>query len=201
MPAAGTVPSPIGKPVRVTIYVDADHAHCQVSSRSVTGILVFVNNTLVRCISKRQRTVETSTYGSELVAARIAVEMAMEYRFALRSIGVVIDGPVAMYGDNNAVVLNTTLPSSQLKKKHQAVCYHRVREAVAAKIVEFKHIPSWANYADVLTKPVGTAIFHSLLKPILFRSAWKDKAANWIANNLEAPGSSKEGRSAITFAK
>ena len=60
---------PKGRKARITAYVGADHAHDQVTRRSVTGILVFLNNTPIRWISKRQKTVESSTYGSELVAA------------------------------------------------------------------------------------------------------------------------------------
>ena len=127
---------------QITIYVDADHAHDVVTRRSVTGILVFINGTLVKYISKRQKTVETSSYGSEMVAARIAVQVAIEYRYALRMMGVEIDGPCQMFGDNNSVILNTTLPSSQLKKKHNSIAYHAVREAIAGKIVKFNHISS-----------------------------------------------------------
>jgi hypothetical protein len=49
--------------VQITVMVDADHAHCEVTRRSVTGILVFINSTPVRWYSKMQKTVETSTYG------------------------------------------------------------------------------------------------------------------------------------------
>ena len=185
LPIPGTVPPPKGPKARLTAYVDADHAHDQVTRRSGSGILIFVNNTLVRAYTKRQRTVETSTYGSELVASRIVTEMVMEYRFALRSLGVEIDGPAMMYGDNNAVVLNTTLPSSQLKKKHQAISYHRVREAIAARVLEFHHIPSWANYADVLTKPVSAFSFHSFVKPLLFRTCWKEINEPNFANDCK----------------
>jgi hypothetical protein len=40
-----------------------------------------------------------------------------------------VDGPALMLGDNMSVVLNTAVPSSVLKKKHNAISYHRVREA------------------------------------------------------------------------
>jgi hypothetical protein len=60
--------------VRMTVYVDADHAHDLVTRRSITRILVMLNNTPIRWISKRQKTVETST-GSELVASRIATNL------------------------------------------------------------------------------------------------------------------------------
>ena len=92
----------------------------------------MVNNTIVKTYSKRQSTVESSTYGSELVAARIATDMAVEIRYTLQMLGVPIDGSVLMLGDNKSVVMNTTIPSSALKKKHCAVAYHQVCEAVAA---------------------------------------------------------------------
>jgi len=187
IPPMGTIPAPKGGRAKITVYVDADHAHDQVTRRSVTGILLFINNTLVRAYTKRQRTVETSTYGSELVASRIATEMVMEYRYALRSLGVHVEGPAIMLGDNNAVVINTTLPSSQLKKKHQAVSYHRIREAIACGILEFHHIPSWANYADVMTKPVSTRMFQMMVKPILFRHRWKEQRGTYYANDSKDP--------------
>jgi len=134
----------------------------------VTGVLVFVNGTLVKYLSKRQKTVETSSFGSELVAVRIAVEIAMEYRYALRMLGVEIDGPCQMFGDNNSVILNTTLPSSQLKKKHNSVAYHAVQEAIAGNIVKFNHIRSEENYADVMTKPLPAMTFHRLIRTLLF---------------------------------
>jgi hypothetical protein len=87
------LPTPKGPKVRMTVYVDADHAHDLVTRRSITGILVMLNNTLFRWVSKRQKTVETSKYGSELVASRIATELTLEVRYMLQSLGVVLDGP------------------------------------------------------------------------------------------------------------
>jgi hypothetical protein len=56
---------------RVIVYVDADCAHDLVTRRSITGILVMLNNTPMRWLSNHQKTLETSTYGSELVASKI----------------------------------------------------------------------------------------------------------------------------------
>jgi hypothetical protein len=74
-----------------------------------------------------------------------------------------------MLGDNNSVVLNTSVPSSILKKKHHACAYHRVRKAIAGGIMNFVHIPGITNYADVLSKPLSNDAFHGLIKPLLFR--------------------------------
>jgi hypothetical protein len=83
-------------------------------------------------------------------------------------LGIPVSEPTNMYGDNMSVVLNTTVPSSQLKKKHNAIAYHRVQEAIAGKIVELHHIPSTDNIADVLTKPLPVNTYHRLLQPVLF---------------------------------
>jgi hypothetical protein len=58
------LPPEKGPRIRMTVYFDADHAHDLVTRRSIIGILVMLNNTPIRWISKRQKTVETSTYGS-----------------------------------------------------------------------------------------------------------------------------------------
>jgi hypothetical protein len=60
--------------VRMTVYVDADHSHDLVIRRSITGILVMLNKTPIRWVSKLQKTVETSTYGSELVVSRVTTK-------------------------------------------------------------------------------------------------------------------------------
>ena len=133
-------------------------------------MLLFLNNTPVKWISQRQKTVETSTYGSELVAARIATELILEYRNTLRMMGVEPDGPGLLLGDNNSVVLNCTMPNSVLKKKHAACNYHRVREAIASGAVSFAHIPSEMNYADILTKPLTGSPYMNLVKLLLFRA-------------------------------
>lgn len=157
------------KKARITCYVDADHAHDKVTRRSVTGFIILVNNMPIKFASKRQKTVETSTYGSEIVAARVATEAILDIRYKLRMLGVPLEGPALMLGDNMSVVLNTTVPSSPLKKKHQAVSYHRIREAIAARVLRFAHIDSKSNIADCLTKPLPPGDFQSLVKPILFR--------------------------------
>ena len=164
-------PVPKGNSVKTTIYKDADHASDLQTRRSVSGILFFMNNTPVKWFSKRQATVESSTYGSEIVAARHAVEMAIEMRYKLRMLGVPLDGPTTMYGDNKSVVTNLSWPSSPLKKKHNAIAYHKARQAAAAGIVQLVHISGTENLADILTKPVNTVQFNKLVKPVLFRKA------------------------------
>ena len=116
-----------------------------------------------------QKSVETLTYGSELATAKIAVELVIGFRYQLRMLGVNIDGPAIMLGDNMSVVLNTKVPYSSLKKKCNAIAYQRVREAITANIINFAHVNSKDNFVDVCTKPLGAGAFHRVVRPILFR--------------------------------
>jgi hypothetical protein len=90
-------------------------------------------------------------------------------RYKLRLLGVKLEDQTIMLGDNMSVVLNTTIPSSSLNKKHLACSYHRIREAIAGKFVKFGHVRSEHNFADINTKPLGTTAFHRLIDPYLFR--------------------------------
>ena len=65
------IPPPKGKYVALTHYVDANLMQCLLTGRFVTGILHFLNKTPVDWFSKKQPQVETATYGSEFLAARI----------------------------------------------------------------------------------------------------------------------------------
>ena len=139
--------------------------------KSATGILLLLNNAPVSCLSKHQKTVEAATYGSEMVASRIAVEMIMPMRYFLYMLGINLEPSLVLVGDNMAVVLNTTIPSSALKKKHQACNYHKVRESIAAGFIRYGHIRSEENVAYLLTKLLVRNVFGRLCSKYLFRKA------------------------------
>ena len=143
---------PLGNPVCIRAYVDANHAGNLANRRSHTGILIYVNNAPVVWYSKRQNTVETSSFGSEYVALRICTEMLESLRYKLRSFGIPIDGPADVFCDNQSVVTNSTVPASVLNKRHNAICYHRVREAQAAGTIRVGWIKGEFNLADLFTK-------------------------------------------------
>jgi hypothetical protein len=53
-----------------------------------------------------------------------------------------LNEPALMSGDNKSIDLNTTVPSSVLKKKHNTIVYHPVRGAIAARMIRFAYIKS-----------------------------------------------------------
>ena len=167
-PIPPNVPEPRGKEVSMTCFVDADHAGCQLTRRSHTGVVIFVNRAPILWFSKRQATVESSTFGSESVAMRQAIDMIEGLRYKLRMMGVPIDGATQIFCDNDAVVKATTRPESTLKKKHNAINYHRIREAQAAGHVNITWVESGHNLADVLTKVLVGEKRRELIRRILY---------------------------------
>ena len=177
-------PKPLGKRVVLTCYKDANLYHDLTSGKAVSAVLHFINQTPVDWFAKKQPTVETATYGSEFVAARIAVQQITALRLALRYLGVPIHGETYLFGDNESVVTSGSIPHSQLSKRHHGLSYHYVREAVASDMVSFHHLSGEWNPADVLSKHWGHAQVWNLLQPVLF---WKGDTADLFekSSNLE----------------
>ena len=148
-------PTPKGKGVMMTLFVNSDHAGDKVTHRSRTGYVVFLQNSPIAWFSKKQSSVETSTFGSEFMAMKTATEYIRGLRYKLRMMGIPIIGPCLTYGDNNAVVTNSTLPDSVLKKKSNSIAYNFVREGAARDEWRCRYIPTDENLSDLCTKPLA----------------------------------------------
>ena len=145
-------PEPRGKSVQVNVYVDADHAGNKVTRRSQTGILIFLNMAPISWFSKKQSTVESSTFGSEMVALKLAMEKIIGLRYKLRMMGVPIEGPANVFCDNDSVAKSSTNPEATLSKKNVSIAYHKCRESFAAGIMNIYFQYSEDNLADLFTK-------------------------------------------------
>ena len=163
-------PPPLGRAVDIFCFVDADHAGNLLTRRSHTGVLIYVQNAPIIWYSKKQNTVESSSFGSEFVAMRAARDMIVSLRHKLRSFGVPLKGPAHMFCDNQGVVNNASLPASTLSKRHNAINYHVVRESAAAGILKVSKVDGKHNRADVFTKVMGSQQRQNLLSRIIYSS-------------------------------
>lgn len=151
------MPRARGHFVTMTAFVDASFAQNKKTRKSHTGFIIFVNRAPVMWFSKRQATVETSTFSAEYMAMKSCVNSIEALRFKLRMFGVPIDGPAYVYCDNESVVNNSSKVESTLNKKHNSVAYHYVRNAVAASIITVAWINRNDNLADAFTKRLPEA--------------------------------------------
>ena len=153
-----------------TTYVVANHHHDQVTGRAVTACLHLVNATPSHLHTKRQATVETATFDSEFVAARIATDYIIDLRYTLMYLGVLLRSKSYMFGDNKSVADSASIPTSTLSKKSTLASYHRVREGIAAGYLQFNWKDGKSNPVDILSKHWEFASIWPLLKPLFF---WK----------------------------
>ena len=113
---------------------------------------MWINSALVYWWSKKQNSVESSSFGSEFIAMKQVCEYLRGLRYKLRMMGIPISGPCYIHGDNQSVLANTSRPDSTLKKKSQSIAYHFVREGAARDEWRTSYINTHSNDADLLTK-------------------------------------------------
>lgn len=146
------MPKALGRAVKFLMFVDASHASNLVTRQSRTGVIIYVNRAPILWYSKKQNSVETSSFGSEFAALKTGVELFEGLRYKLQMMGVPIDGYCHTCVDNNSVVMNTSRPESTLKKKSNSVAYHYVRSKCAADLIRITWEGTKTNVADMLTK-------------------------------------------------
>lgn len=120
--------------------------------------------------SQCQNTVESSTFSSEFIALKTAVELIESLWYKLRMFGIPNDNSTIVFCDNEAIVQNVTHPESTLKKKHVTIAYHHSREAQAAGCIRVGFIKGMKNLADMLTKVLPGPRLRKLMEYIFH---WK----------------------------
>ena len=76
----------------------------------------------------------------------------MDIRQTLRYLGAPIGSKSFWFGENRSVITSPTLPHSTLTKHYNILAFHRVKEAIAAKLMAFYWIQSGYNLSDMLSK-------------------------------------------------
>ncbi len=84
-----------------------------------------------------------------------ATEYVRGLRYKLRMMGITVDEPTLVFGDNQSVLANMTAPTSTLKKKSNAIAYHIVRKGCACDEWQTVYFNTNDNIADLLTKPLA----------------------------------------------
>lgn len=175
-------PRPFGPVMETTFIVDSDHAHDLKTRRSLTGVLGYVGSTLVIWKSKRQGTIASSTYAAEFSALRTATEEAISLRYMLRCLGCKIPDDskhaTKLFGDNLGVLMSTQNPEADLSKKHVAIAFHVVREAIAAGVVSPYWLKGQWNPADILTKQLPRPSFRTHCDFLFWRPNFHSRDSN-----------------------
>ena len=151
-------PEARGYLVTMTQSVDTHHAGAMMNHRSHTGIIIYLYRATIIWYSKEKAAVKSSTFLSGMRDMWTGMELTKGLHYKLSILDVLVDEPTLVFCDNKLVGTNMSVPTSTLAKKYLSICYHALREAVAAGIHQIMHIAGEFNTADVLTKLLAAAV-------------------------------------------
>ena len=78
--------------------------------------------------------------------------------------GIGVEDPADVFCDNEAVEKNSATPESVLTKKHNVICFHKVRECYVAGIIRVGWVDAKSNPADLFTKVLPAVKRGSMVK-------------------------------------
>jgi hypothetical protein len=149
-------------------FVDSDHAGDLLTRRSRTGVLIYLNRAPITWYSKKQNSIEASTFCSEFMALKTAAKLVSGLCYKLLMMGVPLESATQMRVANMSVVNNTSLPESVLRKKSNSIAYHYVQEAIAAGWLQVGYEHTKTNLADMLMKVQSGPERKRLVDMVLF---------------------------------
>ena len=133
-------------------YVDADHAGCQDTARSTSGVIITLFGGTVLCKSKRQGKVSNSTGMAELHAVAEMTRKSDHYRQVLLDICGYHQKVFPIFTDSNVVIKMLERGNLSNQTKHLRISYHEVKENVESGLVSLSHIAGTENPSDICTK-------------------------------------------------
>jgi len=135
-------------------FVDASHATCLKTRRSITGMVFMLAGGTVYYKSKLQATVSTSSTECELIAAVQAAKIAKYLRSVLAELGYPQSGPTILYEDNEAAihVANNVRPTQ--RTRHVDIGWFAIQEWVQNGDIQMKFLKTNLMVADASTKAV-----------------------------------------------
>jgi len=136
-------------------YTDANWVDNVSNRRSTSGFMFSFGNGAVSWSSKKQPTVALSSTEAEYKGAIIAACEIVWLQKLLSNLGQSVDALVVIYCDNISSILFANNPIYHARTKHIEVHYHFIREKVLAKEIDFIHVSTEDQVADIFTKALG----------------------------------------------
>ena len=140
-------------------YADADWGRDIDTRRSISGTLHRIGNSSIAWTSKMQPTVSLSSTEAEYRVLTDAAKDIIHFRRLFCELGISTDMATPLFSDNQSCIKLVDNPVMHAITKHIEIQHHFIREVAQAGKVQVKHIPTTAQLADFLTKPLSYGNF------------------------------------------
>jgi hypothetical protein len=151
----------------LTCWADSNLADGVSQTKSKSGGVIMLGNSLVRSISHRQGSVATSTQHAEVNALVEVLHEVMTFRGLLSECGLEFEEPTKVYEDNQAAIALTKNPGNS-KVRYLELGVAAIREQIEFGTIEVLYINTTLNVADFFTKPLIGELFYRFRKALGF---------------------------------
>jgi len=146
-------------PLTIQGYSDSNYANDKDTRQSVTGYVIYVNETLVAWKSKMQPGVTLSSTEAEYVALSMCLSEMLFIKQVLESIYIPINLPMTLFCDNTGAIGLCHNYATTGRTRHVDIRWHFIREHIEKKNVQVIYKNTQDNRADPMTKNVSHTIF------------------------------------------
>ena len=153
-------------------FCDSDWGGDPNDRRSTSGYCFKISDdsSVIRWSSRKQQTVALSSTEAEYMSISLASQECVYLLSLVKSLGLDLDGPIRLQGDNHGAIKLAQNPITHNRSKHIDIRHHFVRDLVEREVIQLQYIPTDQNIADILTKVLGHPKFNQF-RSDLFRQS------------------------------
>ena len=165
---SATHPCDVSRHHLLRCFADADYAQSE-DRKSTTGYTVVVNGGPICWRSSRQKIIAQSTAEAEIISATEAGKDVIHTRLLLKELGFPeqVTAPTILYEDNQSCIYLARNLKSRRTAKHFEIRLRFLQQMVLDKEIQFEHIGTLDQVADMLTKPLPESQFLNLRSRLL----------------------------------
>lgn len=136
---------------------DGDFVGCKETRQSTYVGLIYNGKCLISWCSRRIKSVATSSFEAEYIAASNVSHHIRWLRTLLSELFTKIQTPSTICSDNQGAIAAMKAQATAKKYKYIQIRYHHVQNLVTQKIIRPQHLSTQLLQADALTQAVRSA--------------------------------------------